>query len=199
MVQIREPLAPSSVRPAKPVALSSVDNFLSIDARRRAAGVTVRALLAEADVDPSVWWRAAKSPDRMEARTLHKLASALDRLGAGPSPLPRWLNADILKSLLRMVMAIIAAEQGIDAREVLAHDFAKQKPLNKSWLQASRIRRAAIYVTVLEIGYDRVTVGLAIGCTRQNVKQAIDQTQRLCEEEPAMAELIARVSHLVTP
>lgn len=77
---------------------------------------------------------------------------------------------------------------------VLAQDLSVQRPRNPVWLQAARINRMAIYVIAVELELKNAELARALGCTRQNVKQARDDVEDWREAERKVERALTAVS-----
>lgn len=184
-----KPLALSIVSAGKPVVSSSRADFFCLDRRRAALGLPVARLCALAGIDPRHYWRL-KAGSTMGRRAAAKIAGALD--GALVPSQPAGLAV-----LHRLVMAVTALSSGNDPAAAIGTDFAVQRPLDRQWLAAARVRRIAMYVLVREFDHSRADVARALGCTRQNVAQAVEDIE-LAAEDPDFAALLLRVAGLAT-
>lgn len=193
--------------------LFEVESFAAIDARRIEALITIEALCAEAGVSLRTWWRLRKQPDSAQDRTLRRLSLALGRLierkaaksraierasaMAGPVNPAAAGEAGQVETVLRMATSVLAVQAGADPLAVLATDFTVQKPLNPGWLEASQLRRAAMWLLIVVLGLSRAAVAAAAGCSRQNIKQALDACERRQETDPDFAALLAGAARLI--
>jgi len=136
-----------------PGALST-DQMDGLDTRRRALGVTVTKLLAEAGVDPRVWERGLAGHVTPQQRTLIKLARALDRV------------------------AFCAREVGAEPRRAL--DARGQScPQDPAWLAASRARQLAFYAAHVELQVSLSALAAALGTSKQRVHKAVNRVEDL--------------------
>lgn len=180
------PEAASSGERASLTASSSAEEILIIDRRRRAAGMTVQALLSAARVDLSTWARLKRGERSASPRTLARLRAALD---GAPPPRP----ADLAGALHRVVTVRIAAALGADPVAVAATDTATvQRPTDKAWLSAARIKRMATAVLVRDLGVERAVVARALGVSRQAIHQSLAWIDEQ-SDDPDFAALLARI------
>lgn len=183
----------STVNPENGYRLSSVENFFEIDRRREEAGVTIEALCRAAGVNRKTWSDIRSRPDcAARPETLRRLADALSDLAVAKSP-------DLLQGRLRTLLALLAADTGDDAKVVLATDFSRQRPQDKGWLAAARLRRFAIYLIVVEEDVRMADMARAIGISRQAVKQTVDEVREWRLDEPDVDALLERVGEIIRP
>lgn len=169
-------------------------NFFDVDRRRRDRGLSIEALCKAAGVSVRTWWRIKARPAAAEERTLRRLEAALGAVHQEAAP-----AIDAVRSLIQATLALLAATAGLDPeRQVLRQDFTVQKPLDRDWLAASHLRRAAMWLVLMHVdGVERKDIAAACGCSRQNVAQAIQFVEERTEAEPAFASLLDRVGTLI--
>ncbi len=98
------------------------------------------------------------------------MKDALDRLSAGTEAQePRTLCL----ALLRLITADFSKRAGWDPQLMLSQSFAEERPQDPVWLQASRMRRCAIYVLVEGLFISKAAIGKAIGHSRQAVHKTV--------------------------
>lgn len=166
-----------------------------VDARRVKLGVTIATLLADADVAQATWDRFRADPAKTQPAIKQRLWRALDAIESGA--VVRRLEP--IEILFRTVVAFLAREAGEDPSAMLAQDFTTQKPLDKRWLAASHLRRAAMWVLLMHVGgVDRPAICRLCSCSRQNVAQAIEFIEKRREEEPDFRALLDRVPGWMT-
>lgn len=125
-------------------------------------------------------------------------AATLDRLDVALADLPAKKPPQIVKAFHRHVMKELCRHLRAPMRQVLAEDLTVQRPRNANWLQAARINRMAIYIIAVELELENAELARALGCTRQNVKQARDDVFDWMDEDLKVARAIAAVSTHVT-
>lgn len=160
----------STVEPAQNGYHSSTDGLKRLDARRRKAGVPVQDLCTAAGIHINTYregigGRAATSP-----RVMTALTRALTQISAGEDPATR---KTLCMAMVRFLTVHVARLVGVDPEQVLAQDFSKERPTDKVWLQAARIRRCAVYLVVEGLKVGAAAVAGAIGQKRQAVHKAI--------------------------
>lgn len=144
--------------------------FRRFDARRKSLGVSIARLCATAGVHPNTYETAQKGSTITRPTTMSKLRRALDRLSSGEkADAPRSL----CESYIRYLTARVAEKVGADPQAVLATKFDAENTNDPVWLQASRLRRAAIYLVVEGVGISKASVGHAIGVSRQAVFKSV--------------------------
>lgn len=181
-----------------PPALSIVDgpqtppalSIVKIEEKRRRAGIPTSRMLAEARVNEKSWGRARRDLATVRASTLQRLNRALDRLVIGERAVPN--QAAIAKFYL-FAVTVVAERCGASTATALAMatDFTQEKPNEEGWLIGARVRRIAMYLVACEWQLGNAALANAIGCSRQNVMQAIKSIEQLREAEPALDVLIA--------
>jgi hypothetical protein len=166
-----------------------------IEARRQKARLSLTALLGEARVHRETWRQARAGHQAMRRDTLQRLERALDRLVAGDR------SSGSIAAIGRLyVFAIgVFAERcgaALDVVHGIATDFRHENPGSPEWLLSARVRRLAMYLIACQMKFGNAALAAAIGCSRQNVKQAVKSIEELRETEPALDALIARVAAL---
>lgn len=173
-----------------PGASSIVARLDSIERCRRARDISHAELCRRAGVDEK-GWRAIRAGRRhAKPATLARLEAALD---GGQRAKP----ASVIAAFHRLVTIEIAKARRLKPAEVLATDFSVQRPNNPAWLAAAHVNRIALYITAVELEVENVTLGAALGCSRQNVQQARNAVEDM-REHAATDRMIARVTALVT-
>jgi hypothetical protein len=170
-------------------------SITAINTRRVRAGISVTELMSEARLNPKTWDVARAHPERTRRTTLERLDRALDRLVVGDrAP----ANRAAIGCLYELAVGVFAEKAGIDVAAALgvARDFAHERPQDDAWLACARVRRLAMYLVAGELNLGNAALGKVIGCTRQNVKQAVASVEAL-REEPAIDALIRAVTRLV--
>jgi hypothetical protein len=175
----------------KPGALS-IDK---IEARRRKAGISMTALLGEARVNERTFRRSRRDKGAFRDSTLERLDRALDRLVVGERSSG---NLAAIKQLYLLAIGVVAerCEVDVEAAHAMATDFRHENPNNPAWLNCARVRRLAMYLIANAMQFGNAALANAIGCSRQNVKQAVKSIEQLREAEPALDALIAKVAAL---
>lgn len=159
-----------------------------IEARRKKIGLSKRRLLVRAGLDQSSWWRGRRDGAKVKAGTLERLDRALRDFENGMSSVktpPLW------RAFFGFAFAIIAREQQLDYELAALFDFSAEKPNDPKWLKLARLRRIVIYLVTVEAQVPNAALARAIGCSRQNVKQARD-TVELWRDDPATENLLER-------
>jgi hypothetical protein len=115
----------------------------------------------------------------MDALAKVPVSPSLPAPDAGQS---KSLSPAMIRIFWNIMTALIARELGADPQNVLAQDMTTQRPKNPAWLLAARIRRLAMYVAVVELEVSASTLARALGCTKQNVGQAIASVEDLRDD-----------------
>ena len=164
-----------------------------IDRRRRRLGISVERLIGEARVTYFTWRHAMKGDMVTRSSTLARLDRALARLNAGE----RQQTEGALTRSYRHMVGLIAEWSGVDVAgaQAIAFDFSKEKPSSPDWIAAARVRRLAMYV-LAAAGERKADVARAIGCTRQNVMQAVSAIEALRASDAFVDTLLDRLDAL---
>lgn len=141
-----------------------------LDAKRKALGVSVAKLCAAAGIYPLTYTLAVRGKVATRVVTVRKIAEALRRFQKGETPsAPR----SMLEQLLRLMIVQISEELQVDPQTVFDTDFSSENTNDPKWLQASRIRGAAIYVIVEGAGISKAAAAHAAGVSRQAAFKAV--------------------------
>lgn len=189
-VNARAKALPSSTvnRPRK-APPSSIED---IDRRRRRAGISLGAMLREAQVKRATWRAAYVEPERTRRSTLDRLERALARLMSGD----RAVNEGAAVLAYRAVIALAARDLGIDSAkaQTISCDFSAEKPNNPEWAAGARARRLAMYVLCNVLSVGKAGLAKAIGCSRQNVAQAVAAVEAMRDDDPRVDALLTRLA-----
>ena len=194
MSLIATPPASSTVGVARRAPPAS--SIVAIDRRRLALGLSHWQLCARAGVHPDTWKELRRQRRQPTFRTLRALQRALDDLETGEG-VPRRTAATLF-GFYRLIAQQVASSRGVAPADVVAalRDFAAEKPNSAAWLAIARVRRLAMYIVTVEFEIDNAALARAIGCSRQNIKQARDAVEDWRARDPEVAALIARIAAL---
>lgn len=173
------PIASSIVHPA----------IVEIERKRVAQRISLNELLRRARLDGASYWQLRQGA-RPRAGTLKRLDDALLGVCYVP-PAPA-----IVAALYRVSAVLCAQARGVPPEDVVALDFKSEKPNSPRWLAAARVRRLAIYVVTVELEVPNADLGRAIGCSRQNVKQARHAVEDWREADPDLEAALTRIASL---
>jgi hypothetical protein len=128
--------------------------------------------------------------------TLRRMNAALNAL-AHSSPITR--PPALIAAFVRSAELVIANEIGNDRKLIAACAFARQRKRGRKpkSVEPERIKRLAIYLTAVELQVENAELARAIGCSRQNVKQARDDIEEL-RDDGRIDALLDRCAALVT-
>jgi hypothetical protein len=189
---VQKKLEKNKTRPGLSTDKDPPQRFASLNRRRIANGIGVAELLARARVHREVWFACGSRPETVRASSFERLENALDQLiTEAPETETR-----LIAVTYRATVCLICTLTGTDPGDVLQQDFRVQRPTDPHWLSAARYRRLAIAVLALA-GVERPLIKNALGCTRQNVQQAIAWATEEGERHPETAGLIHRCVRLV--
>lgn len=174
-----------------PRCSSSVDpRITEVNRRRAKAGFSHDRFCRLAGISFWHWRDLRRGHARPRQSTIAKLHAVFDAPSDGEKP------PQLVLGFHRLVMVLLAREQGLNEQQLLALDFSVQRPANADWLRAVRTRQMAIYITAVELQIGNAVLGRALGSTRANIKYARDRIEDL-RDQPDIDALIARVSQLV--
>jgi hypothetical protein len=125
--------------------------------------------------------------------TLRKLHDALARLKGSRSKPER---AGHLVSTFKAYLLAAAAIEGVRVEDALLFNPWANKPRDPEWLRISRVRQAAIYLTVTEFDVPISVLAAALGVS----KQAVSKSQRAIEwrrDDPEFDALLDRIAELM--
>jgi len=168
----------------KSPALSIID----IERRRRRLGVSVARLCGVAGINEKSWWRGRRDGANLRVSTLQRLdrgLRAIERGALSPKKTPFW------RAFFGFAFAMLAREQELDYAPPLLFDFSVEKPNSPEWLKLARLRRIMIYLLTVEMQVPNADLARAIGCSRQNIKQARDAVEQW-RDDPATELLLTR-------
>lgn len=154
-----------------------------IELARNKFGLSQDSFCAAAGVSVSTYKRLLSGQAVRLSVQVRLEAAAAGR--ALPPPDPR-----IIASMHRSVMAMVAALTGYEVHTILSTNFAASTVPRR----AAEIRRIAMYVLVVEGAVaSGAALARAIGCTKQNVSQALASIEREREDDPALDALIQKI------
>lgn len=158
-----------------------------IERQRVSFGLSHADLCSRAGVRKDTW-------QEIRAGRRSPLARTLDKLEAALADKPRRRPPHAVKALHQRTVLDLCKQLRAPLSSVLAQDMTAQRPSNKAWLQAARINRMAIYIVAVELVVGNAELARALGCTRQNIKQARDDVFDWMEDSRKIARAIALVS-----
>jgi hypothetical protein len=141
-----------------------------LDGRRAAQNITIHQLCTAARIHPESYRSLRRGVAIARPKTMQRLQVALKRLAAGGQlDEPRTLCL----ALIRLATVQVARGIGVDPHLMLAQDFSQERPTDRVWLQASRIRRCAVYLLVEGLDIGKAEIGAATGASRQAVHKTV--------------------------
>lgn len=146
-------------------------------------------VLRLANADRRTIAAAQRGVHRLRLSTARKWDLAVTRALGGR-------DGDAVQFAVASVVVHLAGAGRLDPRAILGHDLSVQRPNNKQWLEAAQLRRCAVYLLVVEFGFERSAIGRALGCSRQAIAQAITWAEERCDADPALRALLAGVRRL---
>lgn len=160
----------STARKTKTPGVLSTD-IKEIEKRRLKAGISIPRLCSDAGIHPRSYEVARGGKGGVRNSTLAKLSGALDRHGQRIEPEER---RTLCQSYLRKITRELARQSGWDPDLMLNQDFSSENTNDPVWLQASRLRRCAIYLVVEGLFEGkRAPVARAVGISRQAVHKGV--------------------------
>lgn len=163
----------------------------AIDARRRKAGIPRQKLCEMAGIHINTYRFALEGHANSRRRTLARLNEAMNQLAAGRAA---QKSETLCMIALRLVTEKMAIGSGWDPQLMLSQNFEAENSNDPVWLQASRLRRCAIYLLVEEMrAVGKAEIAHAIGITRQAVHKGVAAIEAERERDPAFHTLMQGV------
>lgn len=166
----------------------STDRAKRIGARRKQLGVSTSALAAAAELHLQTYFAAMRNPASTRVSTFDALEEALDRFAGGITPTKRLT---IYESRLFGLITVLALRVGWDPEQMLSQNFDAESPNDPVWLQASRLRRCAIYLMVEGMGCTKADIGRLIGVSRQAIHKSVAAIEAERDRSETFHELMA--------
>lgn len=166
----------------------STDRAKRIATRRKLLGVSTSALAAAADLHLQTYFAAIRCPASTRASTLDALEMALDRFAGGVTPTKRLT---IYESRLFDLISQLAIKTGWEPEVMLSQNFAAENTNDPVWLQASRLRRCAIYLMVEGMKCSKADIGRLIGVSRQAIHKSVAAIEAERDRSEEFHELMA--------
>jgi hypothetical protein len=168
----------------------STERAKRIGTRRKQLGVSTSALAAAADLHLQTYFAAMRAPANTRSSTFAALEQALDRFAGGVTP-PKRLT--IYESRLFDLITQLAGRVGWDPELMLAQDFSSENTNDPVWLQASRLRRCAVYLMVEGMKCSKADVGRLIGVSRQAVHKSVAAIEAERDRDPGFHVLMSNM------
>jgi hypothetical protein len=184
----RPGIASSTQAAHRPGIASSIE---AIDQRRNKLVLAHAQLCRRAGISEPMWWELRHGHRRPADRTVRRLEQALDELAAARPPRQ---PAVVVRLLFSHVAADVARRRGVPCDGPISLDFGYNSPRDPAWLAMAQVRRLAMYVLAVEFDIANADIARALGCSRQNVKQARDAAERWRDEDPAADALIEAIA-----
>ncbi len=178
---------------AKPRSTPVDLSIAAIERRRKASGISLARLLADARMDWRTWRAVCTSSRPVRRSTLERLQRALNRLASGD----RETNEGATVLAYRAIIVVTMRAHGLDIvkyAQAMACDFSAEKPQNPEWATAARARRIAMYFLCDVLGVGKAGLAKAIGCSRQNVNQAVAAIEAARDDDGALDTLLNRLT-----
>lgn len=138
--------------------------------RRKQLGVSTSALIAAAGLYRDTYFMALRGGSSTRPSTFDALEQALDRFAAGETPARRLT---VFESYLRTLIRQLAVQAGWDPELMLSQDFSSENTNDPVWLQASRLRRCAVYLMVEGKLCSKADIARVIGVSRQAAHKTV--------------------------
>jgi hypothetical protein len=149
---------------------SALSTIAGIDRRRKDAGISHERLCRAANIQLRNWFRLIRGEHAAKSITLKKLNEAMDALAAGETTSQRL---SLCQAYLRTITVQLAEKRGWDPELMLLQDFSSENTNDPVWLQASRLRRCAVYLLVEGLDFGKANIARAIGVSRQAVHKTV--------------------------
>lgn len=141
--------------------------FRQLEARRRAAGVTVTALTAHAKVATRGYVYAKRGVTVPRLSTMRRLEAALEELAKRREP------ATSLHALWRTTLGMVAVDMGLVPAEVAAADPHANLKGDAKWLAAATARHRALYLLVTVHDVPMAQAAAVAGVSKQAVSKGL--------------------------
>lgn len=168
----------------------STERARRIASRREQLGVSTSALARAADIHLQTYFAAMKCPASTRPSTFDALEQALDRFAAGETTARRRTFSE---SYLRNLATQLAVKTGWDPELMLTQNFASENTNDPVWLQASRLRRCAVYLMVESKLCSKADIGRVISVSRQAIHKSVASIEAERERDSAFDELMANM------
>jgi hypothetical protein len=153
-----------------------MQDFTTVDAARRACGLTPRQLCELAGVPYSTWWRAASGKtQRFMTPTQKRFRAALN----GERPRSVEITDDGVLTAYRFYVAHLAPTEGLTAEDVLASEPAQRATGSADWIRCARVRELAVFCVNQQLNVSPARIGRLLGLSRQAAHQMLRRVIRL--------------------
>ncbi|MFT4115439.1 hypothetical protein [Bradyrhizobium sp.] len=166
----------------------STERGKRISSRRKQLGISTSALISAAGVYPQTYFLAIRGSTNTRGSTYDALERALDRLAAGVIPSAKL---SLCQAYLRTITVQLAVKTGWDPELMLSQDYGAENTNDPIWLQASRLRRCAIYLLVEGLDLGKADIGRAVGVSRQAIHKSVAAIEAERERDGAFDGLMS--------
>lgn len=135
-----------------------------------ALNVEITALCAQARVGRKTYHNARAGICEPTRDTVQRLHAALSRFTLRDRGDGRPLEAHFC---YLSAIVIASLQLGAEPTAVMAHDPGRKATGSKEWLEASRVRRLALWIANGLMGQSQAELGRAAGMSRQAVRTAV--------------------------
>jgi hypothetical protein len=200
MAAIRQPKRPmrdgshSSTGTNEDDGSHSSTRLKRVDKRRRDLKISRQMLCSTAGIHLNTYRFGLEGHNNCQPRTLDKLEAALDRFEAGGQP-PEQLTLCLY--CLRNLIVDLAKRVGWDPELMLEQNFDAENSNDPVWLQASRLRRCAIYLLVEGLQLGKAKIGRAVGVSRQAIHKTVAAIEAERQNDERFNELMSSMMLLV--
>jgi transcriptional regulator with XRE-family HTH domain len=176
-------------------ALGIIDpRIIEINRDRARLKMSHGKLSRRAGLHVSTWRSLRKGQQAPKARTITKLRNAL-----ATGILTADHEASTALALHRLIVANLAHAVGENIEAMIDADFSTERPMNPTWHKAAQLRRWSIYVLTVELEVSNVVIARALGCTRQNIKQARDAVEDKREADAKLDAALRELGAIIKP
>jgi transcriptional regulator with XRE-family HTH domain len=172
----------------------STERGKRISSRRKQLGISTSALIAAAGIYPQTYFLAIRGSTNTRASTLDAIEAALDRLSAGETSTAKL---SLCQAYLRSITVQLAVKTGWDPELMLTQDFSSENTEDPVWLQASRLRRCAVYLVVEGLRLGKADIGRAVGVSRQAIHKSVAAIEAERERDAAFDALMSGMMLMV--
>lgn len=165
-----------------------------VDRRRKDLHVTIARLCAAAGIHGDTYEDARAGRSKVRASTVARLERALEALSAGEAPAAKL---SLCQAYLRSITVQLAVKTGWDPELMLTQDFSSENTEDPVWLQASRLRRCAVYLVVEGLRLGKADIGRAVGVSRQAIHKSVAAIEAERERDAAFDALMSGMMLIV--
>jgi hypothetical protein len=163
-------------------------NFTELDVMMKNAGVTAAAVCRLAQLHPSYFSRLRAGEFKLTIKNANRIRLAIARLRRGDNNVDDALPS----ACYRLAVAYVAHARGRTPDFVLSADPGKRATADPIWMEASQMRRWAIYIANQYLNLPQAELARAAGMSKAAVSYAMNDVEDE-RGDPALEALLAAV------